>query len=343
MRKLGSVFLSLLLALSLAACGGGTKETAPAQPSGGQTAAPAKKVKVAGLFTQKVTEGNWDVVGFAAFKKMAEKHGFEYAYAEAVDYNKTAETVRDFASRGYDLVIAHSSGYGSGVLEVAKEFPKTKFAVVSALKDTGGNPNVSGWEINWVDLGYQIGLVAGYASKSGKLGVVNAEVIPAFTKATAGFIEGAKYANPSADVRVAFIGSFTDAAKGKQLTLAQISQGVDFVYPLADTAALGVFEAAKEKKILSVGMYLDESKVAPEVITTSMVIDFNRIYDEIGQKFKSNTLESKVYYQTAKDGYFKFAPYNHLSADTVKKVTAALDKIKSGEIKIPDVDYQVKK
>lgn len=333
MRRILVSLMALLLTVSVAACGG-------TQPDSG-TPQSGDKVKVAALFTQKVTEGNWDPPGFAAFKKMAEKQGFEYAYAESVDYSKTGDVLRDFASRGYQLIIAHSSGYGSGVLEVAPEFPDTKFVVVSALDSTGDHPNVAGWAFQWIDVGYMAGLVAGYASPTGNLGLVHSEVIPAFTKATAGFIEGAKHANPDAKVKVAWIGSFTDAAKAKQLALAQVAEGVDFFFPMADTAALGVFEAAKEKNLFAIGSYVDQSQDAPDVIATSMLMDFDRIYDEIGQQLKDGTLEAKVNYLSAKDGYFKFAPFKHLSDETIQKVEAAMDQIESGELQIPqDIDYK---
>ena len=35
-----------------------------------------------------------------------------------------AAAIRDYASQGFDIVIAHGSQYGSSVQEIAKDFPK---------------------------------------------------------------------------------------------------------------------------------------------------------------------------------------------------------------------------
>lgn len=326
MRKSLSIALSLLLIVALSACSGAS--------SGG------KGMKAAALFTQKVNEGDFDVVGYAAFKKMADKHGWETAYAEQAAFTNAKDILRDFASRDYKLVIGHSSGYGSSVLEVAPEFPNTHFAVVSALAETKGLKNVSGWAITWNDVGYQVGLLAGYSTKAKKVGIILGDKIPAMTKLTAGFLDGVKYANPSAEVKIAWVGSFTDAAKAKQLALAQAAEGVDFIFGWANTANLGIFEAANEKKILTIGTYRDQSNLAPNVMATTILVDFDRIYDELGSMLKDGKLEPKIYDLRAASGYYKFTPIKHVPADAVKQFEAALKKIESGEIKIPLNDYK---
>ncbi len=39
-----------------------------------------------------------------------------------------AAAIRDYASQGYNLIIAHGSQYGSSVQEIAPDFPDTSFA-----------------------------------------------------------------------------------------------------------------------------------------------------------------------------------------------------------------------
>lgn len=301
--------------------------------------AVADEVNAAALFTQKVAEGNWDPPGYAGFQEAAKEHGWKTSYAEEATYDKAPEILADFASRGADIVIAHSSGYASAVLDIAPNFPDTTFAVVSALASTNDLPNVNGWAVKWQEVGYLAGVTAGLSTESGKIGVVVADVIPAFTQAIAGFIEGVKQVNPEAEVIVSWVGSWTDAAKAKQLTLAQISQGVDVVVAWADTAGLGVTEAIKEKNIATIGMYSDEQANAPEQMLTSVVLNFPKVYDQIGDLFAAGKLEPKVYTLQAKDDFITLAPFHNMSPETEAKVAAVLDDIKSGKIVIPDTDY----
>ena len=79
------------------------------------TSAVAEPRTVAGLFYAKVTEGNWDPAGYQAFTAMVKKQGFKSSYAEEATYDKAPEILSDFAARGTDLIIAHSSGYASAV------------------------------------------------------------------------------------------------------------------------------------------------------------------------------------------------------------------------------------
>src|SRR5215208_6757464 len=53
----------------------------------------------------------------------------DFVYSQGMFVLDDAETaIRVYASRGYDLVIAHGSQYGPSIQKLAPEFPKTSFA-----------------------------------------------------------------------------------------------------------------------------------------------------------------------------------------------------------------------
>ncbi len=85
-----------------------------------------------------------------------------------------AAAIRDYASQGYDLVIAHGSQYGSSLLEIAPDFPETAFAwgtTVDTFVDQGVT-NVFAYEARSEQGGYVNGVIAASLSESGVLGVV---------------------------------------------------------------------------------------------------------------------------------------------------------------------------
>ena len=80
-----------------------------------------------------------------------------------------AAAIRDYASKGYDLVIAHGSQYGSSLVEIAPDFPETSFAhgtTVDTFVDKGVN-NVFAYEARSEEGGYVNGVVAAMLSTSG--------------------------------------------------------------------------------------------------------------------------------------------------------------------------------
>ena len=71
---------------------------------------------------------------------------FEFAFSENMFVvDDAAAALRDYASQGYDLVIAHGSQYGSSLQEIAPDFPETSFAWGTTV-DTFGIPNIYAYE-----------------------------------------------------------------------------------------------------------------------------------------------------------------------------------------------------
>ena len=66
----------------------------------------------------------------------------EFVFSEGMFVvDDAAAAVRDYASQGYNLVIAHGSQYGSSLQEIAPDFPNTSFAWGTTV-DTFGQTNI---------------------------------------------------------------------------------------------------------------------------------------------------------------------------------------------------------
>ncbi len=149
-------------------------------------------------------------------------------------------------------------------------------------------------------------------------------------------------ANPKATILVSYAGvtgeAFKNPAKGKGLALSQYGQGVDIIYHASGSTGLGVFEAAREKNALAIGVDSDQYHEAPGYILTSMIkrVDnsvYNTIKDTIAGQFKGGVHVfglkedgvSYVYDENNKD----------LIPDEVrKKVDGLKRKIIAGEIEV---------
>jgi basic membrane protein A len=298
-------------------------------------AALAEETEVAALFTQSVSQGNWDPGGYAAFKAMAEKYGFKPSYVEEATYEKAPAILRQLAGRGVKMIICHSSGYAAAIKEVAPSYPDTQFVLYSYAGSTDGIKNYTAWSVDWDQYGYVVGALAAAASKSGQIAVVAAEPIPSTERSVEFMERGAKAANPKVSFTTIYTGSFSDVAKAKEVSIGAIARGADFLIPSADTADAGTQQAAEEEGVFTMGAYIDQSARFPGAIVASTELNFAKAYDEMGEMLKAGTLGDKIFPMTlANDGWTLSRPFHHVDTAVETAVFALMDKVARNEIDI---------
>lgn len=350
-RTLG-VRLVMALAVVLAAvttgCGGSessgaapAEATTSVETTSGSTstvegaATEGEDIKVAALFTQSVSQGNWDPAGYAAFTAMAEKYGWDARHVEQASYEKAPAILRDLASEGTQLIILHSSGYAAAVEEVAPDFPDTQFVVFSFALDTKGIPNYSAWSMDWDQVGFVKGAIAALASKSGKIAVFGGEPVPSAERTIEYIERGVKYTNPDIEMTTAYIGSWTDAAKAKELAIQAVNGGADVLIPVADTAGAGVQQAAEENGGLTLGEYIDQSATYPNSVITSTIVDMEGAYDEIGQAFVDGNLNGQIVQMNIESGDLSLVtPFRNVDPAIEERVDEIMSGIADGSIDV---------
>jgi basic membrane protein A and related proteins len=293
----------------------------------------AGKPRVAALFTQSVSQGNWDPAGFAALSAMATKYGLQKSYVEQASYEKAPAILRDLASKGVQLIITHSSGYAAAMEQVAPKFPKTEFVLYSYAGTTKGLKNYSAWSMDWNQYGYVVGVMAASASKNHHIAIIAGQPIPSEKAAISYIQKGAKKADPTVKVDVAYVGSWTDVAKAKEIATQAIGRGADFLVPSADTADAGTQQAAEENGALTMGEYIDQSSSYPKSIVTSSLVNFKHAYLQIGQAFTQHKLHGQIVQMGIKTHDLTFkVPFKHVPASVQKKVFTLMNQIATGQI-----------
>ena len=300
------------------------------------TPAPAQEAtEVAGLFTQSVTQGNWDVGGYRAFAAMAKTYGFKESHVENASYEKAPAILRSLASRGVKLIICHSSGYAAAIQEVAPQFPDTQFVLYSYADSSHGLKNYTAWSVDWDQYGYVLGVLAAEASKKHHIAIVAAEPIPSAKRSIDFITKGARSIDPKVTIDTVFTGSFSDVAKAKEITTGLIERGADFVIPSADTADAGIQQAADEEGAMTMGEYVDESAKYPNAIVTSTVLNYAKAYDQIGRMFTDHTLGGKVVPLDLSGKDWTLAtPFKHTEADVQTKTMGVIDGIAAKTIDV---------
>ncbi len=212
-----------------------------------------------------------------------------------------AVAIRDYASQGYDLVIAHGSQYGGSLQEIAPDFPDTSFAWGTSA-DTFGLPNVYSYEAASDQGGQVMGIMAAALSKTGKIGIVGPIEVGDAKLYVDGFKQGVLFYKPNADVTINYIDSFSDVALASEAAQSLIGAGADVLSGTAQMV-VGAVGVAKSEGVLWFGTQANQTSLAPEIVVASQVYHWEVILEEMINNVKDGKLGGELYSITfANDG-----------------------------------------
>jgi basic membrane protein A and related proteins len=244
--------------------------------------------KVAMLLPGSINDQSWNAVGYKGLMKL-KATGWDTAYSENVQAADEVEALRDYAKRGYDLVIGHTGRFLSAATRVGRDFPKTTFVVGSG--SGGAGQNVASVDYDNTQFGYMIGVLAAKMSKTGKIGSVNAlEGLPNVIAQVGAYRLGAKSVNPKIQVKVIYIKDMEDAAAAREAALALADWGADFISGKLNAAQVGIIQAAKDRKIFCNGRSTDHSGIAPNNVATNIVEKWDEMYAAASVEAKGGKL-----------------------------------------------------
>ena len=344
MKKNLLIMFVLIFALVLSACGGGAapaaEEPAAEEPAAEEMAEP---FKVAIIMPSSITDLAFSQSMYDALLTVQEDMGGEEAmeivYSEGMFVvDDAAAAIRDYASEGYDLVIAHGSQYGSSLQEIAPDFPETAFAwgtTLNTFKDEGIN-NVFAYEANSQEGGYVNGVIAASLSESGVIGIVGPIEAGDAALYVKGFVAGAEATNPDITVNVNWIGSFSDVALASEAANTHVDAGADVLTGTAQMV-VGAVGVAEENDVLWFGTQASQTSLAPDIVVANQVYNWVVVLDEIIANIDSGVYGGEAYTITLEnDGLMMDYNSEYDLPDDVKAAAdAAVEGIIDGSIEIP--------
>ena len=201
--------------------------------------------------------------------EMGGADAFDFVYSENMSVDDAAAAIRDYATQGYNLVIAHGSQYGSSLQEIAPDFPDTSFAWGTTV-DTFGEPNIFAYEAASQEGGYVNGVLAASLSTSKKIGVIGPIETGDAKLYVDGFKVGAEATDPAIDVSVNWTGSFSDVALASEAATTHIANGADVLTGSAQMV-VGAIGKAQESNVLWFGTQANQTSLAPSIVVASQV------------------------------------------------------------------------
>lgn len=297
--------------------------------------AHAEKKRIALILPGPITDGTFNSAANKGIEAAKKKYDIDVVVRENTDFAQIEDVLRSYADDGYDMIIAHGFQFGEPVMAIHADYPKTFFVVNTA--QVSAEPNVASFDNRWGDAGYMAGAVAALYSKSGTIGTIGAIPVPVIQQYNLGFERGAKHVRPDVKVLSAFVGSFSDVARGAEITTSLIEQGADVVTSTGNENVMGTIQAAQKAKVLAIGSAFDSYQMAPESIITTALINMDVNIDLAVGHFLDGTLKPQTYVLGLKENGIGLAPLrtfeSKISAADKAKIDGLVADIAAGNIK----------
>jgi basic membrane protein A and related proteins len=344
-RRSSFITISLfLILLMLAACQAvAVPSASPGQSAESQSPA-AEPFRIALILPSSATDISWSQSIYDGLKGLQVEMG-EDALQLALSENMfqvtdAAAAIRDYASEGYDLIIAHGAQYGNPLFEVAADFPETSFAW-GTTTNTGadlGLGNVFAYEPAAHQGGYVNGVLAAMLTESNIIGVIGPVEAGDAKLYIDGFKKGVMDTNPAIVVNVSYTGSFGDTALAAEAANVHIQAGADVLTGSAQQV-VGSIGVAKEHGVYWMGSQSDQSLLAPEYVVANQIYEWTTVLTDMIESHKRGEWGNKVYSLDYANGgqNMLFNDSVEISAAKVAELKTAAEEvlagIKTGEIK----------
>ena len=293
-----------------------------------------------GVNDESFNQSTWEGLQQAQEKYGKDKVQVKYVESsQEADYTPNIET---FVEEDLDLIIGVGYKIAGAIEEASKNYPDVQFAIIDHAYDKQPE-NVTSLIYEDNTAAYLAGLIAAKKTETNKVAFIGGMKSATLDKFEYGFRAGVKAANPDCEISVRYANSFSDAALAKSIANQMHKDGVDVIYTAAGAAGTGAIEAAKENKKMAIGVDIDQNPLAPENVISSTVKNINvSIVNLVGEILDGNYQGGQVIVNTLASGGVGLSDStkDHVSKDILDYVNEQADKIKSGEIKVPENEKQ---
>jgi basic membrane protein A len=262
-------FLLLLSGALLTGC------TAEDQNSGNVL----NKVKVGVIYFNSKNDGGWSEAHANGFRDAVASIGaekvelLEKENIPDTDQQATEQALRSLVDAGCNIIFAPSYSYMDTVIKVAADYPNVKFEHCGGYKTA---VNVDNYFGQIEQPRYLTGIMAGYATKTNKVGYVAAYPNPQVIRGLNAFTLGVRSVNPNAQVYVLFTMTWYDPDKERGAALSLLSQGCDILAQHQDSPA--AMQAAEEAGKLAIGYDISGLTVAPKAYMSAPIWHWDVYY-----------------------------------------------------------------
>jgi len=290
--------------------------------------AAASSFRVALLTPGPISDKSWNAGAYQGLLRIRDSLHATISHVQTKTPAEFEENFRQYGAQGYTLVFGHGFEYQDAALRVARQYPNTVYALVSA---TTIRPNIASIQFNFAEPSYLAGMLAGAMTRTNVVGTIGGSELPPVKESFTAFAAGARAANPKVRALSSYIGNWDDLGAGKEQALAQIAQRADVIFQNADAAGLGVFQAARENgHIYVIGSNSNQNDVAPTVTLGSVVIDLPHAYLLVARDVARGNFTGKLFDLGMRNDVLRLELNPALEGTIPPAVRARLDSVTKG-------------
>ena len=345
----GAAFVALLMVALVAGC----SSSQPSSSSSSSSTSSKPQIKAA-MVTDigGLGDKSFNDLSNAGLQRAAKELGVKTQVLESKAPTDYESNLTNLANAGYSPIFAVGFLMTDTVSKISTSYPNVVFGGI----DESFNPpipNVVGLDFKEQEGAYLAGYLAAKLTTMPNvdprinaqplIGFVGGMNIPPVQRYQAGYIAGAKAANPAVQVKSIYTGSFTDQQKGLEAGKALIGQGCDIIFAAAGQTGLGTAKACQDNKALFIGVDADQFLTIPgigdTIITSAVKKVDNAVFLTIKSASAGTLTGGKDMLFGIKEDGVGLAPYHDWESKIPADVKAAVDKAKadivSGTVTVP--------
>ncbi|MBF0277331.1 MAG: BMP family protein [SAR324 cluster bacterium] len=244
--------------------------------------------------------------------------------------------IRQYALKGFNIIIAHGAQYQSLLADIAPDFPKTSFAYGTGFNTP--EPNIFAYDPHAQEGAYLLGMLAGLTTRSGIIGLVGPIKAGDAIKYNKGFEQGVMSVNSKAKVRVAYTGSFGDLVAAGEIARTHIKAGADVLTGTSQQTVGAINVVAEKEGLVWLSSDMDQKSIAPKTVLAAQVYNFKNVILNIVKNRASGVYGGKHLELSFANGglilNFNDAIIGIAPKNAREKILAAKEKIIDGSLKI---------
>jgi basic membrane protein A len=314
--------------------------------------------------TAGIADKSFNQVQWEGIQRAGKDLNIHVEYLQSTEASQYGPNLTEFASQGYDMVIAAGFFLAGDLAKVAAQYPNVKFVISdSSFPDSFdvpegvvGNaeciPNAEGQIYKTDQSAFLAGYTAAGMTKTGKIGYFGGAKIPSVTIFGVGMQAGIEAYNAAHGTSVvllgwdsntgegSFTGDFSDLTKAQQAATSLFDEGADIVAGVGGLIGSTVFPIARERG--GYGMWVDVDGYVrwPEyrdVMLTSIMKGLGQAhYDIIKATLDGKFNGCGTYIGDYANKGVEMAPYHDLDSKVPAALKAEVEALKtkiiSGEL-----------
>ncbi len=188
-----------------------------------------------------------------------------------------AANIRTFVVRGAKVIVTVGFLMANATIAAAKLYPRVQFIGIDQVPARPLPRNYQGLDFDRAEAGYLAGIVAGWTTKTDKVGVVGGKAIKPVLAFINGYRNGVASVKATNTVLALYTDSFNAPDVGQASAEALMAAGADVVFGVAGQTGAGVHQAACTAGKWSIGVDVDEYLRYPAYQACIVTSAVNRI------------------------------------------------------------------